>query len=517
MPFLNETQCKSSYLSSNIITRKLPSVNNGSLNTSINAGQISTGGNSSWQELPMTEGLMTSLCVMEEPMKRPFSCLIPFNSWIDKEDTNCPPLECLPPHYNPRKTYNCIAYIDRHACYSTVIHESAVCQVNMTDESYRVSKTITPFSLDHLSKTEYYPLLLKYLMYDNFPGLSSDDENTIFHIPVDSLPLTPFSEDSCPEYYQFLLPNMKTIDNGTTVASRTPSADFWTLKVLDYLLVGLIGLGGIALIVNVCQLIHTARNHSLVVVDIYVLAVVISLTIAFIPEMVILILAITRPIKIGPCILRYVNECAICMKDISSFTIIALCHDRKKAISKPLAARNKVTKKRAVLISLYIVIGIFVVHALGSIILEIESYVHQLPQCLPVNSLWWQTGRFYIAVLWCLAYVVGWFSLLQANAVMLYHLINSTRQWNREFPKRQVVAMVALSTCFLLLSMVNAVNTGIGIYVGILHSNLVISNSMLNYARIINKLQLVVKISTIILAMQYLMVGACLFINYHKT
>ncbi len=522
VPFLNETQCENSYFYTASpgkgITNELHSVTNGSLNSSsLNTWQISAGGSSSRLAFPMTEGLMTSVCVMEEPTKRPFSCLIPFNNWIDKQNTNCPPIECLPPHYDPRKNYNCIPYIARHICYSPVIHESAICQVNMTDESYRVSKTLTPFRLDILSKTEHYPLLLTDLLLENFPGITSDNEKTIFNIPVDSFGLEPLSEDSCLEYYRFLLPNMKTVGSGTIVASRTPSTDVWTLKILDFVAVGIVGLGGIALIVNICQLIHTARSRALMVVDIYVLAVVLSLTMAFIPEIVIIILVITRQIKMTLCTVRYVNEYALWMRNISCFTIIALCSDRKKAISQPLTARSEITKKHAAMVSLYITISTFAAHVLGSIILEIESYVHQQPQCFSVSSLpWWQTGRFYVGVLWCLAYVVGWFLLLQANAVMIYHLIKSTRQWQREFPKRQVVAMVALSTCFLLVSMVNAVNAGINIYVGILGSNLVESNTGLSYSRIYNKLILAVKIGTTILSMQYLMVGVCLFINYHR-
>ena len=157
-----------------------------------------------------TEGMLIPLCVMEYGFGYSQHCKIPANSWENNGITSCPPPECDVHILRPEKRHDCIPYIDRQACRSFYMGESAVCFVNRSDESYSMCKIISPFTMRLFSmEPSFNELRSQCLMYLHpNVALTYEHISNFAMLPIDSVSFELIQEDSCLEMYKYLKPRL---------------------------------------------------------------------------------------------------------------------------------------------------------------------------------------------------------------------------------------------------------------------------------------------------------------------
>ncbi len=238
------------------------------------------------QILPKIEHFITPICVMETSMRKAFHCQIDFQDWKGKLLTECPPPGCIPDNYDPTKTYECIPYIQRHVCFSRYIHESGVCLINTTDDTYTVCKALTPHTMQTKMTDMYFDYLVRQCFLEMYPGHEYDLAASIefFKIPLDTFPLTPLKEMSCMESYRFLQPEI----NGRPEVSKRAVSSVEKRRILSYVGLGILGIGAIFMILiclDMRKMLH--QEYRLVVVDIYVIIAFCSLVADWIIQVII--------------------------------------------------------------------------------------------------------------------------------------------------------------------------------------------------------------------------------------
>ncbi len=165
----------------------------------------------------MHTGVYTPVCVMEQGMISPLHCQIPFEQWSDEMHIGkCPPSECITksnPESTVMKSYDCIPFIQKGTCQSEYIHESAVCFLNKTDESYYLCKAITPHDMIRKLRNPHFHELSATCFYYLYPEkhgqLTIEDLNDFIFIPLDSRSRLPLIESSCLETYKYVLPKIE--------------------------------------------------------------------------------------------------------------------------------------------------------------------------------------------------------------------------------------------------------------------------------------------------------------------
>ncbi len=513
-PFLTDAECKR--------IRFAKPQNNSMITAKGNSSEIGRTKLSNTDEvvkyysvLPQIKHMFAPICIMEPSMKNPFFCHIDFKDWKGKMLTQCPPPGCIPADYDLNKTYECIPYIEYHACFSKYIHESGVCVINMTDDTYTVCKALTPQSLQTKGYDMPFYTLVEQCFEEMYPGHEYDNDTSteFLTIPLDSFSLTPLPEISCMETYRFLLPNLrkaKRVGNNLVVTRQFESVGKTT--TLRFITLGFLGFGGISLVVNGFLMRKMLGNeYSFAVVDVYVICAVLSSLPDWIIQFTMTICKMF--LKMSNCTLVYVNMVHFWFTGIVNFTLIALCYDRKCAISNPLESRSYLTVKRARYICVFITCISFALEFFFCIVMELETYLQKGARCVILRSDWYKNAGIYMMLVKCLVYLVGWVIIVVSNVILIKELIKNANNWGREFPTHQVVAITVLSLSQSALSLVNALSSIIPVLSLILAPNVATSKSMLDFFLAREKVELYERIFNMCQNLQFLVVGIFLFMN----
>ncbi len=273
---------------------------------------------------------------------------------------------------------------------------------------------------------------------------------------------------------------------------------------------GFLGLGAICLILN-CVLIRKMmhREYSLTVLDVYIIFTVIGLAADWIMKLSITLSGFL--LELSECQVAYMGALHWWFTGVVNFTLIALCYDRKCAISNPLGSRSFLTVKRATIICVSIVCLCFSLESVNIIVLEAESYRENMQRCVLTDQIWYKNDVIYIMMVKCFAYVVGWAFMFVNNVILINTLVRHANKWDREFPKHQVIAITVLCAAHLVLSLINAMSSGLQILYIILKPDP--AESIINAFLEADKLQQIKLIFDMVQNLQVLVVGVFLFVH----
>ncbi len=506
-PFLGEKSCKNqTVLLEESIHRNLTSFRRAAINDESN-------NNSVWEmELQWHTGLLVPLCVMEEGMKNPSHCKIPFELWRGEDMfASRPPTECSQSGYASSKAY-LIPFISNRACHSGYIYESAICIVNASDLSYDMCKTITP--IDMISEiidynTSHYEQLQLACYNHLHPEIPLTKNNRIdmFSIPLTSMPSMPLIESACMEMWEYLSPNIDKNLNGTYAIYVKKIPEFEEIsQVFINIAFGFIGLGFVLGVFNVSLALQMLRHsYTVVVSDVYIVFIVVFLFLGLITETIHVALANEL---LSECIWEYLEAFMGWLSATVFLFLIALCYDRTYSIARPFLARSRLTVKRARTICIIITLSTFTFRMVESVARELEYYFFEEVRCTYTNKIWYKSPTNIFLLVTGSAYIIGWLFLLMINIVLVYNLIRNAHKWKREVPCHQVVSIAGICICHLLFSLMTVNTSAIGPLVShIIVNSLVSSSSTLGIVLKLHEIDKYLTISTCINSLQHFMVG----------